>query len=150
NWKRFYRNVGSLPLASSSVLIRALIKNGTGAFSNMPVVSPNYVMENMLYSIDELVSTFDRGEIRDYGDAFRTANLTVPDTSTLKLALTVPVANTSASAIRDLEPPAQLKASSVSESRIDLSWPRTEQGIRTSFTVTRRSAETWDKPVRVN
>src|SRR5262249_20571487 len=67
NWKKFYTNVGILPLDSTSTFIRSFFY-GMG-YSFPPSSSP-YGMrsENKLSSMTEMVKAFNEGRIMTYAD----------------------------------------------------------------------------------
>lgn len=59
NWKRFYENVGTLPVDSTSAFIRYIL-NGRGGFRRQ--------RRSLTSSIDDTVRAYRSGRIRDYYD----------------------------------------------------------------------------------
>jgi hypothetical protein len=144
-WKVFYRNVASFPIDPNGVIIRSLIEKDTGALSNLPVVRPGYRMETMLFGLRDLASAFDNDRIQDYGDILRTANLSVPDVTSLKIEIADPRPNVGIVVWPNLEPPSKVTISVVPSSEVILKWPRMEQGDTTGFLISRRTAGEWSK-----
>jgi hypothetical protein len=144
NWKHFYRNVGSFPIENSAVVIRALIQNEKGVYSNLPLVRTGYRMETMLFSMPDLAVAFDTGGIRDYANILRTGNLSAQGGTALPVELANPNPSNVGVLVRPKpEPPAHLTATALSPSEIVLNWPRMEQGDITGFKISRQTAGSW-------
>jgi hypothetical protein len=69
NWRKFYTNVGHLPLDSTSVFIRAVIRTISGELSPSPTIRPGFSrIENALYPIVTLLEAFKADRILIYSD----------------------------------------------------------------------------------
>ena len=69
NWRKFYENVATLPLDSTSTFIRSVF-NGMGG-AGYPSSSRAMRSLNMLSSMTELVKAFHEGQINGYYDVIR-------------------------------------------------------------------------------
>jgi hypothetical protein len=67
-WKRFYANVSTLPLTGKSVIIRGVIRSASGELSSSPALPPTSHYETLLFSIPELITSFNSGSILSYDD----------------------------------------------------------------------------------
>jgi hypothetical protein len=68
DWKRFFQNVGGLPLDNNSVFIRAYFNNYGFRFPNQPAGTRSITL---LDSMPSLLSAYNRGQIRSYPDVIR-------------------------------------------------------------------------------
>ena len=66
DWFKFYKNVGSLPLDSTSTFIRSLFNGVTGQPAPTPTRSVS-----MLCSMQELINAFDAGALSTYYEVIR-------------------------------------------------------------------------------
>jgi hypothetical protein len=148
NWRIFYRNVASVPRETNSVLIRSLLRRDSGKYSDSPVVRPGFGFETMLFSIPDLVSTFEADGIKSYADAVHTGNLTMPDVSSVEVESGPSPGNVGVVLWPDLRPPSRVQAISVSSSEIRLEWPNTGRGDKTAFRISKQIAGEWSNPIR--
>jgi hypothetical protein len=74
SWKRFYANVATLPLDSTSVFIRPLINIGAGTYTASPVFRSGFRWDTMLFPIEHLVAGVEAGTIQTYYDVIQTPN----------------------------------------------------------------------------
>jgi hypothetical protein len=74
NWKKFYANVATLPLASQSVFIRPLINIGTGTYTASPLFRSGFRWDTMLFPIQDLVTAFHADMIQSYFDIIQLPN----------------------------------------------------------------------------
>jgi hypothetical protein len=74
SWKKFYENVGALPLDSKSVFIRPLINIGGGSYSASPLFRTGFQWDTMLFPIQPLITAFDAGLIHSYYDIIQLPN----------------------------------------------------------------------------
>ena len=148
NWRIFYHNLGSVPRDSRSVLIRTLLQKDTGQYSDSPAVRPGYGFRTMLFSIPDLIATFELDGVKTYADAVHTGNLTNSDASTMEVETTPSPGNVGVVLWPNLRPPSRLRVISVSPSEIRLEWPNTGRGDKTAFRISKQIAGEWAKPVR--
>jgi hypothetical protein len=66
DWRKFYTNVATLPIDSTSLFIRSL-SNGTGFRPG----SPNSRSVQVVSSIAELIKAFNEGRIVAYNDVIQ-------------------------------------------------------------------------------
>ena len=148
NWRIFYRNLGSVPRDSGSVLIRTLLQKDSGQYSDSPAVRPGYGFRTMLFSIPDLIATFELDGIRTYADAVHTGNLTNSDPSTVEVEPGPSLGNLAVVLWPNLRPPSRVRVS-VSSSEIHLEWPNTGRGDKTGFRISKQIAGEWTQPTRV-
>jgi hypothetical protein len=74
SWKKFYENVGTLPLDSKSVFIRPLIDVGGGSYSASPLFRAGFRWNTMLFPIQPLITAFNGGQIQSYYDIIQLPN----------------------------------------------------------------------------
>jgi hypothetical protein len=67
-WRGFYANVATLPVTTSSVFIRGVIRASTGEYSASPMLPPTSRYETRLFSIPNLASAFGSGAVQTYHD----------------------------------------------------------------------------------
>jgi hypothetical protein len=67
-WRRFFRNVATLPLEEDSLIIRAYFNNYGFRFPNQPSGTRSVTL---LDGIPELLAAYERGQVRSYFDVIR-------------------------------------------------------------------------------
>jgi hypothetical protein len=70
DWRKFYTNVGTLPLDSSSTFIRSVF-NGMGGFNRSQ--GPSMRAQQMLASMLDQVKRFNDGRLASYNDVIQTS-----------------------------------------------------------------------------
>ena len=69
NWKKFYNNVGTLPLDSTSMFIRSYFSsNGLGYFNGGYSFMRS---QNLLHSMTDTLNAFASGKITSYADVIQ-------------------------------------------------------------------------------
>jgi hypothetical protein len=149
-WRVFYRNVASLPRESRAIFIRTLLQKDSGKYSDSPVIRQGYGIRPMLYSIQDLISSFDADGIQDYVSVVQTGNLTIPGPNAIEVEKTPLPDNVGLVVWPDLRPPSRLQAIPVSPSEIRLEWRNTGKGDKTAFRISRQVAGEWMKPIHVD
>lgn len=74
NWKKFYANVATLPLDSSSVFIRPLIDIGAGTYTASPLFRSGFRWNTFLFPMEGLIGLFEAGMIQSYHDVIQLPN----------------------------------------------------------------------------